>query len=126
VSVLDSGYMLGDGVWEGLRVHRGVVAFAAQHLERLWEVGVTGGAAAAAARAGRAAGARLLPPPQHARDSHLPSARAPMPPPQGCKALDMEMGITQRQLLQMVGRGAGEGGGGQTGRGRAQDARARG
>ncbi len=25
VSVLDSGYMLGDGVWEGLRLHRGVL-----------------------------------------------------------------------------------------------------
>jgi hypothetical protein len=37
VSVLDSGFMLGDGVWEGIRVHRGVMAFAEQHLERLYE-----------------------------------------------------------------------------------------
>lgn len=28
VSVLDSGFMLGDGVWEGLRLHRGVICFA--------------------------------------------------------------------------------------------------
>jgi hypothetical protein len=28
VSVLDSGFMLGDGVWEGIRLHRGVLAFA--------------------------------------------------------------------------------------------------
>src|SRR5438128_4705611 len=27
VSVFDSGFVLGDGVWEGLRVHRGRLAF---------------------------------------------------------------------------------------------------
>jgi hypothetical protein len=27
VSVLDSGFLLGDGVWEGLRLHRGVLMF---------------------------------------------------------------------------------------------------
>ena len=37
VSALDAGFMMGDGVWEGLRVHRGVVLFAARHLARLWE-----------------------------------------------------------------------------------------
>lgn len=37
VSVLDSAFMLGDGVWEGLRVHRGRVLFAADHLDRLYE-----------------------------------------------------------------------------------------
>jgi len=37
VSVLDSGFILGDGVWEGLRLRSGVVQFAAQHLRRLWE-----------------------------------------------------------------------------------------
>jgi branched-chain amino acid aminotransferase len=37
VSVFDSGYVLGDGVWEGLRVHRGRFAFLDQHLRRLWE-----------------------------------------------------------------------------------------
>ncbi|HET8599096.1 MAG TPA: aminotransferase class IV [Segeticoccus sp.] len=37
VSVLDSGFVLGDGVWEGLRVHRGQVAFLDQHLDRLYE-----------------------------------------------------------------------------------------
>ena len=34
VSVFDSGFVLGDGVWEGLRVHHGRVAFLDQHLER--------------------------------------------------------------------------------------------
>lgn len=37
VSVFDSGFMLGDGVWEGLRVHNGRIAFLDQHLDRLWE-----------------------------------------------------------------------------------------
>ena len=37
VSVFDSGFVLGDGVWEGLRVHHGRVAFLDQHLERLYE-----------------------------------------------------------------------------------------
>jgi branched-chain amino acid aminotransferase len=37
VSVFDSGFMLGDGVWEGLRVHRGKLGFLDRHLERLYE-----------------------------------------------------------------------------------------
>jgi len=37
VNVFDSGFMLGDGVWEGLRVHQGRVAFLKDHLDRLWE-----------------------------------------------------------------------------------------
>ncbi len=37
VSVFDSGFMLGDGVWEGLRVHHGKIAFLDAHLERLYE-----------------------------------------------------------------------------------------
>jgi branched-chain amino acid aminotransferase len=37
VSVFDSGFILGDGVWEGLRVHRGRIAFLAAHLDRLYE-----------------------------------------------------------------------------------------
>jgi branched-chain amino acid aminotransferase len=37
VSVFDSGFILGDGVWEGLRVHRGRIAFLGAHLERLYE-----------------------------------------------------------------------------------------
>ncbi len=37
VSVFDSGFMLGDGVWEGLRVHRGGIAFLDRHLDRLFE-----------------------------------------------------------------------------------------
>ena len=37
VSVFDSGFVLGDGVWEGLRVHQGHPAFLEQHFDRLWE-----------------------------------------------------------------------------------------
>jgi branched-chain amino acid aminotransferase len=37
VSVFDSGFVLGDGIWEGLRVHRGVPAFLDRHLDRLYE-----------------------------------------------------------------------------------------
>ncbi|MGE0005771.1 MAG: aminotransferase class IV [Parvibaculaceae bacterium] len=37
VSVFDSGFVLGDGVWEGLRVHDGGVAFLKEHVERLYE-----------------------------------------------------------------------------------------
>jgi len=37
VSVFDSGFMLGDGVWEGLRLHKGKFAFLEAHLDRLYE-----------------------------------------------------------------------------------------
>jgi branched-chain amino acid aminotransferase len=37
VSVFDSGFVLGDGVWEGLRVHDGGIPFLEQHLDRLYE-----------------------------------------------------------------------------------------
>jgi len=37
VSVFDSGFILGDGVWEGLRLHQGGIAFLREHIERLYE-----------------------------------------------------------------------------------------
>ncbi|MDE4099231.1 D-amino acid aminotransferase [Phaeobacter gallaeciensis] len=37
VSVYDSGFMLGDGVWEGLRLYNGTWAFIDEHLNRLFE-----------------------------------------------------------------------------------------
>ncbi len=37
VSVYDAGFMLGDGVWEGLRLHNGRFAFLAEHLDRLFQ-----------------------------------------------------------------------------------------
>ena len=37
VSVYDSGFLLGDGVWEGIRLHNGKWAFLEAHLDRLFE-----------------------------------------------------------------------------------------
>ena len=37
VSVFDSGFVLGDGIWEGLRLHQGVIPFLDRHMKRLWE-----------------------------------------------------------------------------------------
>lgn len=37
ISVFDSGYLVGDGVWEGIRLHHGVLCFIDDHLDRLWE-----------------------------------------------------------------------------------------
>lgn len=37
VSVYDSGFMLGDGVWEGIRLYNGSWAFVDEHIERLFE-----------------------------------------------------------------------------------------
>jgi branched-chain amino acid aminotransferase len=37
VSVFDSGFVLGDGVWEGLRLVKGRFAFLDAHLDRLYE-----------------------------------------------------------------------------------------
>jgi branched-chain amino acid aminotransferase len=37
VSVFDAGFVLGDGVWEGLRLHNGRFPFLDAHLDRLYE-----------------------------------------------------------------------------------------
>ena len=37
VSVYDAGFMLGDGVWEGLRLYNGHWAFADEHIDRLFD-----------------------------------------------------------------------------------------
>lgn len=37
VSVYDSGFMLGDGIWEGMRIYDGHIAFMDDHLDRLFE-----------------------------------------------------------------------------------------
>ena len=57
VSVFDSGFILGDGVWEGLRLHNGKLAFVDKHMDRLWE---------------------------------------------GAKAIDMDLGMTQAELMARI------------------------
>ena len=37
ISVFDSGYLVGDGVWEALRLHDRVLVFIEDHLDRLWQ-----------------------------------------------------------------------------------------
>ncbi len=37
VSVYDSGFLLGDGIWEGLRLYDGHIPFLDDHLDRLFE-----------------------------------------------------------------------------------------
>lgn len=41
ISVFDSGYLVGDGVWEALRLHDGVLVHLEQHLNRLWQGAAT-------------------------------------------------------------------------------------
>tara|TARA_Y100001935_G_scaffold58293_1_gene48806 strand:+ start:2242 stop:3129 length:888 start_codon:yes stop_codon:yes gene_type:complete len=36
ISVFDSGFLLGDGVWEGIRLHKSKLVFIEEHLERLY------------------------------------------------------------------------------------------
>ena len=46
VSIFDAGFSMGDGVWEGLRLHKGRLLFLQAHLDRLFEgaaaIGLTG------------------------------------------------------------------------------------
>jgi len=37
VSVMDSGYLLGDGVWEGIRLYEGCLIHISDHIERLFQ-----------------------------------------------------------------------------------------
>lgn len=41
ISVFDSGYLVGDGIWEALRLHQGILVFLEDHLERLWTAAAT-------------------------------------------------------------------------------------
>ena len=43
ISVFDSGYLVGDGVWEALRFHHGVLVFLDDHFNRLWQSAATVG-----------------------------------------------------------------------------------
>jgi branched-chain amino acid aminotransferase len=37
ISVFDSGFLIGDGIWEGIRLHKGVLVFLDEHLDRLFQ-----------------------------------------------------------------------------------------
>ena len=43
ISVFDSGYLVGDGIWEALRLHEDVLVFLDEHLNRLWQAAATVG-----------------------------------------------------------------------------------
>ena len=43
ISVFDSGYLIGDGIWEAMRLHEGVLVFLDEHLDRLWQAAATVG-----------------------------------------------------------------------------------
>ena len=36
ISVFDSGFLLGDGVWEGIRLHKSKLVFIEEHIDRLF------------------------------------------------------------------------------------------
>lgn len=37
ISVFDSGYLVGDGVWEGFRLNKGILVFLKEHYDRLFQ-----------------------------------------------------------------------------------------
>lgn len=37
ISVFDSGYLVGDGIWEGIRLHEDQLVFWEDHMNRLWQ-----------------------------------------------------------------------------------------
>ncbi len=43
ISVFDSGYLVGVGVWEALRLHHGKLVFVDDHFNRLWQSAATVG-----------------------------------------------------------------------------------
>jgi len=43
ISVFDSGYLVGDGIWEAVRLHEDVLVFLDEHLNRLWQAAATVG-----------------------------------------------------------------------------------
>ncbi len=43
ISVFDSGYLVGDGIWEALRLYDSVLVFLDEHLDRLWQAAATVG-----------------------------------------------------------------------------------
>src|SRR4028119_1933043 len=67
ISVFDSGFLVGDGVWEGLRLHGGELAFLEEHLDRLFQgakaIGIERGGGWPRVRGGERPGRGPRPPP---------------------------------------------------------------
>lgn len=76
ISVFDSGFMLGDGVWEGIRLHKGKLAFISEHMRRLYD------------------GAKALD-----MDIGLPPERLIKRIEQTCRANDMHDGVHIRLMV---------------------------
>ena len=88
VSVYDSGFLMGDGVWEGLRLYHGRWAFLDEHLDRLFEGAKALDLDIGMDRAGVVAGAgRSAPGQRHAQrraraaDGHARGQDASVPAP---------------------------------------------
>lgn len=58
VSIFDAGFSMGDGVWEGIRLHKGALLFLEAHLDRLFAGAAAIGLAIGLDRAGLAAALR--------------------------------------------------------------------
>ena len=43
ISVFDSGYLVGDGIWEALRLHNDKLVLLDLHLNRMWEAAASVG-----------------------------------------------------------------------------------
>jgi len=43
ISVFDRVYLVGDGVWEGIKLHQGKLVFIEDHLKRMWQAAMATG-----------------------------------------------------------------------------------
>lgn len=43
ISVFDSGYLVGDGIWEAMRLHHNTLVFLEDHIDRMWSAAASVG-----------------------------------------------------------------------------------
>ena len=91
VSVFDAGFVLGDGVWEGLRLHKGALMFLDAHIERLYR-----GAADIALDLGLTRERDGRRPPRHPRRQRHATRRAPSPDGDARRKEGRQPGSAQR------------------------------